>query len=176
MASRASEWQRFASQANSHYQSMPYRGRSAHSSSSGQTQDSQLSKDSTPPTWSQWSELKLRVKGIPRNLSIVDLHTFFSKYGHLTYIKVEDAWSGKVLLNFSPPPSKEFWTQMPFVMHCPRMGQRHNLHGELAFIRQEKVSSPLDRHTQFPSKMVSDATNFFVSSTDVPCRVSTPRL
>jgi len=47
-----------------------------------------------------WPEVKLRVRGAPRAVTYDSIHRFFSKYGHITFIKIEDLRFGKFLLTF----------------------------------------------------------------------------
>ncbi|GAB7337206.1 hypothetical protein MBLNU457_g2585t1 [Dothideomycetes sp. NU457] len=103
--------------------------------------------------WLSWAEVRIRVFNLPPNLSVEDIHKFFSKYGDIDFIDIENRAFGKVLITFSPPPYSQFWAQ-PIIMHRKDNGHVQAARAELANLDQNTYApSPLNKLVLFPAKM-----------------------
>jgi len=84
---------------------------------------------------------------------VEDIHKFFSKYGDIEFIGIENRAYGKILITFSPPPYSQFWAQ-PIIMHRKDNGHPQVATAELAHLDQNKyIPSPLNPLVLFPAKM-----------------------
>ncbi|KAI1334703.1 RNA dependent RNA polymerase-domain-containing protein [Xylariaceae sp. FL0016] len=63
--------------------------------------------------WKDWSELTIRVSGVPVHAGTVDLWYHFKRYGRIASIEIDEdnnwARKGSAIVRFSPAPKKKCW-------------------------------------------------------------------
>ncbi|KAH9895515.1 RNA dependent RNA polymerase-domain-containing protein [Xylariomycetidae sp. FL2044] len=65
------------------------------------------------PEWSTWPEVTLRLHGLPRQATLIDLGKALAPHGNIFYLELtENEYArrmGSGLVRFRPPPSTAFW-------------------------------------------------------------------
>lgn len=67
--------------------------------------------------WRLWTELTVRLSGLPKRAGTLDLHNLLSPYGYIQSINLEEndegSRNGAAVVTFCPPPNEPFWGRWP---------------------------------------------------------------
>ncbi|KAI1803487.1 RdRP-domain-containing protein [Daldinia bambusicola] len=91
------------------------------------------------PQWSSWTEISLRIRGLPPTTTTFDLWSHFKSEGNVVFIELfeknDGSRDGHARVCFSPPPIKQFWDN---VMVLRIQGKSAKVRVELQKERQER--------------------------------------
>jgi len=110
--------------------------------------------------YKSWRETSVRINNLPsRYVDTWELYKFFSRYGQISYISIDDRGSagchGQARIVFSTTPNEAFWTFRNLAL--PLEGGRQS--SPLAFTnpqpgKSDSVQSPIDTRRTFPRILV----------------------
>ncbi|KAL8835144.1 MAG: hypothetical protein Q9170_003449 [Blastenia crenularia] len=109
--------------------------------------------------WRSWVELRLKVAGLPPDITTQELWASFSRHGSVTQIEIfEDsrgARDGSARVTFGPPPQNAFWTTIiPFFVNL-RRGVRAAVRLFLENPRRTFYHpSPVNKQIKYPEVMI----------------------
>ncbi|KAI0110995.1 RdRP-domain-containing protein [Hypoxylon sp. NC0597] len=93
------------------------------------------------PLWADWERISLRLNGLPRDTTTLDLWSIFRRHGELVSIEIFEGRTGERdgggRIHFAPPPSKQFWDD---VMVVDIQGQEAKIRVEL---QRERKTFPI---------------------------------
>ncbi len=108
--------------------------------------------------WSEWIELGIKLAGLPRYVTTLDLWRAFSKEGSVATIEIfEDSKGerdGKGRIRFSPPPAKPFWQAMRYRLEI-KGSNPVTINLELDVKRRLFLApSPVNQNVKYPESTV----------------------
>ncbi|KAI8959704.1 RdRP-domain-containing protein [Daldinia sp. FL1419] len=120
------------------------------------------------PQWSSWSEIGLRLRGLPTNTTTFDLWSYFKRHGEIMLIEIfertDGSPEGSGRVRFSPPPLRHFWDN---VMTLRIQGQHVKIKVELERERQIRRIPGSNNRSYLPfSKIKMDAIEFGILASE----------
>ncbi|KAL9590648.1 MAG: hypothetical protein Q9203_000573 [Teloschistes exilis] len=116
--------------------------------------------------WKSWVELRVRVAGVPSDISTGELWVCFSRYGQCTQIEIMEnsrgVREGIAKVTYSPPPNQPFWQMNPFFINL-RHGTRAQVILSLDESRRTFTHpSPVNPSMRYPEvmKLPADSIDF----------------
>ncbi|KAL6857989.1 hypothetical protein ACO1O0_005435 [Amphichorda felina] len=92
--------------------------------------DDQLSSGTTTEDWERWSDITLRLDGLPPETETAHLFEWFSKEGRIAWIDIFASQSQlapdrpvSAKIRFEPPPKRNFWANGKYVVRHPNRQQ-----------------------------------------------------
>ncbi|KAI9808580.1 MAG: hypothetical protein M1825_003729 [Sarcosagium campestre] len=117
--------------------------------------------------WSCWVEVSIKVRGLPFDITTLELWTLFSQEGNVHTIELFENRLGKkdgtARVRFRPPPVKSFWQSGTFPFKFSASSNVINL--SLALEENKRpymIPSPVDETIQYPCRtmILADAIDF----------------
>lgn len=113
--------------------------------------------------WRQWTELTVRVKGLPPSVKTVEIWGLLHSEGEISRIELhEDSngqRSGEASVTFMPPPAKAFWQEGSHAIQVAQPDLKPLMYTIDMFLQSPKRSfthtSPANAKVRYPENMVS---------------------
>ena len=113
--------------------------------------------------WQTWTELTVRVTGLPNEVGTLSLHELLRNEGSIMQIDLmEDARAqrtGVAYVTFRPPPARAFWldkVKRQFRLKSDSGGMVYTLHISLEPMKRNFLHpSPVKAKTTYPERIAS---------------------
>ena len=111
--------------------------------------------------WSARDEIRLRVRGLPRDVTTLEVMDIFAREGAVSRIELaqhpDGSSKGFVNVNFTPPPRRAFWAFNGYEATIEQRQQTVKLRFELLDLTEPTFYTGLHTGKQYPEVMLLTA-------------------
>ena len=111
--------------------------------------------------WNTYSEIKVKVFGLPKDITTLEVADIFSEEGSIYRIDLitnsEGSGRGIAFVVFSPPPRRDFWRRARYHAHVPNRNLDVELRIHLQDLAEPTFYKGLYSGTQYPETMTLSA-------------------